>query len=340
MLLAAGYELPRRIFAHGFMTVDGQKISKSLGNVIDPVYLAERYSPDVLRYFLVREISFGQDGDFSEGNLQKRLNDELADVLGNFVHRVLTFTKSRFGGKVPEAEIDENFFSEVREKVQEVENLMENFAITQALLEILGLARRGNEYFQSQRPWETIRAEPQKAAACILNSINLSKILCVLLTPFMPGVAGEMEKQLNYRVKRLEQARVFDIKSGHEIGEPKPIFQKVEFSEFKGSQVSLKEFQKLDLRVGRVLSVARIPETKLLKLVVDLGTEKRELVAGIADQYSPEDLEGKDVVVLSNLRPARFRGELSEGMLLAADDDGKVSLLIPDKPVRPGAKVR
>jgi len=133
MLLSAGYELPKRIFAHGFLTVEGKKISKSLGNVIDPAYLVEKYSIDVLRYFLIREVSFGQDGDFSEGSLRTRLNDELADVLGNFVHRVLTFTRDRFDGKVPEGKVDKKLEAEIHERVQKIGKLLGELKVTQAL---------------------------------------------------------------------------------------------------------------------------------------------------------------------------------------------------------------
>ncbi len=342
MLMAAGYELPKCIFAHGFMTVNGQKISKSLGNTINPVYLAQKYSTDVLRYFFAREISFGQDGDFSEENLCKRLNDELADILGNFVHRVLTFIKNYFDGRVPEGEVDEEFWSQVVSKIDKIDELMERVAITQAVMEILMLAKIGNEYFQKHSPWETVKSDQKRAAMCLYNAVNLVKSLCILITPFMPSTGKELANQLNYEVTSLDQARQPDLKPGHAIGQPKPLFSKVKAVKKENSRISLEEFKKLDLRVARVVSAERISgTTRLLKLEIDLGDESRTLVAGIGDQYSPEDLVGKNIVVVANLKPAKIRGVVSDGMLLAAEDEkGKIAVLVSDKEVKPGSKVK
>jgi methionyl-tRNA synthetase len=341
-LLSAGYELPKRIFVHGFLTVDGQKISKSLGNVIDPVHLVNVYSADVVRYFLASEVSLGQDGNFSEANLRSRLNDELADIFGNFVHRVLTFTKTRYGGKIPDGKIDEKLESEARERAERVARLLDELKVTQALGEIIALAKLGNEYFQSQKPWDAVQAEPEKAASCILNCANLANVLCVALTPFIPETSEKLAKQLGVEVHSWAQVKSFDIGPGHEIGAPSPLFKKVED---KGSNkpealISMEDFKKVDMRVGQVSSAERVPGSdKLLKLEVQIGKEKRTLVAGIADQYSPQDLIGKQIVVLVNLEPAKIRGVVSNGMLLAAVDGDKVSILTVDRPVESGSKV-
>jgi methionyl-tRNA synthetase len=344
MLLSAGYELPRKIFAHGFLTVNGEKISKSLGNVIDPAYLVRKYSADVLRYFLIREISFGQDGDFSEDGLRARLNDELADVLGNFVHRVLTFTRDRFGGVVPEGELDEGLEAETRERVQKIEKMLEEMRVTQALEEIMVIARRGNEYFQFCRPWEAIRQEPEKAASCILNCANLVKVLCVVLTPFMPSASSKLAKQLGVEVTSWDQAKEFDIRAGHRIGEPSVIFTKVRVDDHKEvgpNLVSIEDFEKLDIRIGKVKTAQKVPNSKkLLKLEVEVGEELRTIVAGVAEHYSPEELEGKSIAVVVNLKPVKLMGITSQGMLLAAEDDKGVSLLVADRLVRSGSKVR
>jgi methionyl-tRNA synthetase len=308
--------------------------------VIDPVYLSENYSTDALRYFLVRQISFGQDGDFSEASLCARLNDELADVLGNFVHRALTFTKTRYGGKVPEGTVDEEFETEIGERVLKIEQRLKNLKITQAVEEIMGIAKRGNEYFQSHKPWESVVKNPAKAASCLLNCVNLVKVLCVLIAPLMPTTSSTLASQLKIKVKSWEQAKRFDLPAGHEIGKPSPLFKKVAPPK-SPNRVSLRDFQKLNLRVGEIVSAERVPDTeKLLKLEVKIGEEKRTLVAGIADQYSPAELEGKHIVVLMNLEPAKFKDLISDGMLLAADDNGKVSLLTLDRPVKSGSKVK
>jgi len=342
MLLSAGYELPGQIFAHGFLTVEGRKISKSLGNIIDPAYLVEKYSADVIRYFLIREVSFGQDGNFSEESLRTRLNNELADVFGNFVHRVLTFTRDRFGGKVPDGKIDKKLEAELRERVEKVEKLLEELKVTQALEKIMAIAGRGNEYFQSCRPWATIKSAPKKAADCLLNCVNLVKVLCIALQPFMPSVCDKLAKQLNLKITDWKGIKKFDIKSGHSIREPTILFQKVQAqspSREKGL-ASVKDLGKLDIRIGNVVKAERVPKSeKLLKLEVELAKERRTIVAGVAEHYQPEELVGKQVAVIVNLEPAKLMGIKSDGMLLAAVEEGKISLLTVDKSVNPGGRV-
>ncbi len=344
MLMSAGLELPERIFAHGFLTVEGQKISKSLGNVIAPSYLVEKYTSDVVRYFLIREISFGQDGNFSEVSLQTRLNDELADVLGNFVHRVLTFIRDRFHSTVPEGQIDDIIKSETLERVKRVEKLLLELKLTNALEEIMTIAKRGNEYFQSNKPWETIKKDTKKAASCMLNCINLVNVLCVALNPFMPSVTTILSKQLAHEISSWEQAHKFDIKPGHSIGEPSTLFTKFKTDNPEKQNtrlIQIEDFEKLDIIVGNIVSVAKVPKSKkLLKLGVDLKDRKRTLVSGIAEHYSPEELTGKSIAVVTNLKPIKLGGVVSEGMLLAAEDESGISILTFDKSVKPGSKVK
>ena len=342
MLLSAGYELPKQIFAHGFLTVEGRKISKSLGNIIDPAYLVKKYSADAIRYFLIREVSFGQDGNFSEESLRTRLNDELADVFGNFVHRVLTFTRDRFGGKVPDGKVDKKLEAELRERVKKMEKLLEELKVTQALEEIMAIAGRGNEYFQSCRPWEAIKNDPKKAADCLLNCVNLVKVLCIALQPFMPSVCDELAEQLNLKITGWEGIKKFDIEPGHPIREPTILFKKIRtHNPSRGNElVSIKDLSKLDLRIGNVVKAERVQGSeKLLKLEVELAKERRTIVAGVAEHYRPEELVGKQVAIIVNLEPAKLMGIKSEGMLLAAVEEGKISLLTVDKPVKPGTKV-
>ncbi len=343
LLLSLSLPLPKKIFIHGFVTYKGEKLSKSSGPVIDPIHLTKTYSVDALRYFLIREVSFGQDGDFSEGSLRKRLNDELADILGNFVHRVLTFTQDRFGGKVPDGKLDKKLEAETRERVKKIEALLEELKVTQVLEETMSIARRGNEYFQSSKPWDSIKSDPEKAASCLLNCANLVKVLCVALTPFIPSTCTSMAKQLGVNVTSWEQAKSFDIKPGHQIGKPSVLFTKLKANNPGKSHynsVSIEHFEKLDLRVGRVISAQRVPSSKkLLKLEVEVGEEKRTLVAGIAEHYSPEKLVGRHVVVVLNIEPVKLMGVTSEGMVLAVEDEEGISLLAADRPVKPGSKV-
>ncbi len=344
VLLSLGLSLPKRIFVHGFVTYKGEKLSKSKGVMIDPIHLSEEYSADALRYFLIREIPFGEDGGFSEESLKKRLNTELADVFGNFVHRVLTFTRNHFGGEVAGGKIDKKLEAETRERMERVEELLEGLKLTQALEGIMAIAKRGNEYFQSSKPWETIKRNPKKAADCILNSANLLKVLCVGLSPFMPSKCDELAKQLNFKIVSWEQTKKFDIEPGHQIEKPSVLFAKVRTNPHSTpakAQVSIKDFEKLDVRIGEVKKAEKIPSSeKLLKLELEIAGERRTIVAGVAEHYSPEKLLGKQVAVVTNLEPAKLMGIKSEGMLLAAEDESGIHLLTADKPVKPGAKVR
>lgn len=340
MLIAAGYELPKRIYSHGFLTVEGQKISKSLGNVIDPVYLADKYSADALRYYLIREKTLGQDGNFSERDLVTRFNSELADTLGNFVHRVLTFINNNFDGKVPEGEEDEELVDEMREKIESAEELMEEVNINQALIEVISLARTGNEYFQECAPWEV---DLEKASECLYNCANLADTLSVSLYPFIPKASERVADMLNVEIEDLDHLGEFRIEYGHEIKKPSILFKKVEFEEkeeVKEDMVSFDEFQKLDLRIGRVEKVEDIEKSdNLYRIQMDLGGETKQSVAGMKGTYSPDELEGSEVPVLANLEPSEIMGVKSECMILAAVVDEKPVLLNPDREVEVGAKV-
>lgn len=340
MLLAADYDLPKQIYSHGFLTVEGQKISKSLGNVVDPVYLTEHYSTDALRYYLIREKTLGQDGDFSENDLVTKFNSELADALGNFAHRTFTFIFNNFDGKVPEGEPDSDFESEIRDKVRGTIALMEDVEINRALNEIVSLARRGNEYFQKRAPW---KADKSEAADCLYNCINLLDTLAILLYPFIPDSSEKLSDMLNVELESLDDAKSFRIKPGSKIQEPRILFEKVEVEEkeVKKEMVSFDEFQKLDMRVGKVEKVEQIEKSdNLYKLQIDVGGESKQSVAGLKDFYSPEELEGAEVPVLVNLEPSELMGVKSECMLLAAVIDEEPVLLKPEKEVGAGAEIK
>ena len=341
LLLALDLPLPKKIFIHGFVTYKGEKLSKSKGIAVDVGHLTKTYSVDALRYFLIREISFGQDGAFSEEGLKARLNDELADVLGNFAHRVLTFIWDRFDGKVPNGKPDKKLESEIAKRIDEIDELLEQLKVTQALEKIISIAKLGNEYFQSHKPWEAVKTDPQKAADCLFNCINLVKVLCIALYPFMPSTCETLATQLNIKIVNWEQMKKVDIKHGHAIQKPTVLFKKTQTNNpSKEGAVSLSDFSKLEIRVAKVVKAEKIPNSKkLLKLEVDIAGKLRTLVAGVAGHYTPEELIGKHVVVLVNIEPTKLMGVTSEGMILAAIDDDKISLLTVDKPVKHGSKV-
>lgn len=341
MLLAAGYELPEQIYSHGFLTVEGKKISKSLGNVIDPVYLSDKYSPDALRYYLMREKTLGQDGNFSEEDLVMRFNSELADAFGNFAHRILTYINQNFDGTVPDGELDEEVSSEIKSKVEEIEDHMKNVKINQALGLINSLVRRGNEYFQKCEPWNSSEEE---ASNCLYNCANLVDTLATLLYPFIPDSSERLAEMLNVDLMDFDSLKKFRIDLGHSIQEPKILFNKIELKEekeeVKEEMVSYKDFQELDIRVGEIKEVDDIEGAdNLYKLQIDVGGKTKQSVAGIKGFYPAEDLKGRKVPVLVNLEPSELMGVKSECMILAAVEDEEPILLKTDREVEVGSKI-
>jgi len=338
ILLSLGLPLPRQIYIHGFVTMGGEKLSKSRGVRVDPVALAQKYSPDALRYFLLRQIPFGSDGEFTEEELVRRLNEELADIFGNFAHRVLSFIHSRFGGRLPAGEIDARVRERVLEVVREVEEKMDRLELTQALETIFSLASLGNEYFQHCEPW---RGGPE-AGNCLVTSLNLLRSLSILLYPFLPASCARLAEMMGCSIGRWEDAKSFELKPGHEVRKPEPLFQKVRVLNSQPERATLQDFEKLDLRVVEIESAERVEGSdKLLKLVVRLDGERRTVVAGVGKRYGPEELLGKQVVLAANLAPREIKGILSEGMILAAGEtEEEVSLLVPDRRVKPNTRVR
>jgi methionyl-tRNA synthetase len=361
MLLSAGYKLPKKFLVHGFLTVKGQKISKSLGNAIDPVYLAKKYSADALRYFLIRDIPLGEDGDFSEEVLITRLNDELADILGNLVHRVLSFIYTKFNGEVPKpgelSKQDRELISLIESAPSSVGKNIEELNLGAGLREIIRLAKTGNKYFNDSEPWRAIKVDPEGCATTLYVCSQLMRSLAIILLPYLPSTSEKIWRSLDLsdsvHDQKWESAGELVLKPGHKITKPEPIFEKMatEKSMVKPEEKSQKkqfpntikgeDFAKLDIKIGKILEVERIPKSKkLLKISVDLGTERRTIVAGLAEHYSAEQLVGKHVAVVLNMEPVQLMGVKSEGMLLAAEDGEIVSILTIEKSVKPGSKVR
>jgi len=360
MLLSAGYKLPKKFLVHGFLTVNGQKISKSLGNTIDPVYLAKKYSSDAVRYFLIRDIPLGEDGDFSEEVLITRLNDELADILGNLVHRVLTFIYSKFNGEVPKpSELnkqDREVISLIESAPSSIGKHIEELNLGTGLREIIKLAKFGNKYFNDSEPWRTIKDDPERCATTLYVCSQLMRSLAIMLIPYLPSTSEKIWNSLNLsgsvHEHKWESAAELGLKHGHKIGKPEPLFEKISDKAIakngekpKKNQASdtVKgaDFDKLDIRIGKIENVEQIPKSKkLFKLSVDLGGERRTIVAGLAEHYRAEELVGKHVAVVLNMEPVQLMGVKSEGMLLAAEDGKIVSILTIEKSVKPGAKVR
>lgn len=353
LLLATNNPLPKTMFIHGYFTVDGQKMSKSLGNAIDPNIMAKKYGVDSLRYFLIRNISFGQDGDFSEKTLVERHNSELADKFGNLVSRTTALVE-KYGLKKTKNSI----FKEL--KLKEIEKELENFEIDKALNNIFSFVDRTNEYIQSKKPWET------QDKGVLYEVIDSIKVASILLWPFIPQTCEKIANQLGFEIKYENIEKNLEYSN---IKKSEILFKKIEFVENNveekvaekvnkptlakenkvegimnmAEMITYNDFAKLDLRVGTIKKVEDVEGAdKLLKLSVNTGEEKeRTILAGIKLYYSKQELLGKQIIVICNLEPRKMKGIESQGMLLAAssEDHSKVILLSPEKKTGEGWKV-
>jgi len=359
MLLGIGVPLPK-VVVHGFVNLDGEKLSKSKGLKVDPLDLAKKYPVDSIRYFLIRNIIFGSDGDFSEEKLIERHNSELADKLGNLVSRVtaLADPKEIYDGKSGGSGSILPFESIITERKHHINSHMDNFELDKALDDIFVFVDQCNEFIQQYKPWEKHNKDKKHLLYELFNGI---KIISIFLSPFMPETSEKIAKHLGFEIKfeNIEKQLIYGKIKKAEI-----LFKKIEIEEKKEENVNkpqetkkitgiikmsdiikYDDFKKVELRVGTIKKAEDIEGAdKLLKLEVDLGKEtgKRTICAGIKKYYKKEDLIGKQIVVVVNLEPRKMRGLESQGMLLAAvsDDESKVILLSPDKKAESGWKVQ
>lgn len=375
MLMSAGIELPRTIFGHGFVSFKGEKMSKTLGNVVSPIDVVKTYGADSLRYYLLREGGFGRDGDFTWENFIKRYNGDLANGLGNLVARTVGMIQRYLEGKitVPKKEfIGEKEKALQKEMVSLVTKIREclDFArgeveFHNALAAAWEAMASADRYINEYKPWEIAKQGKKEEINNILYHLAESlRIISVILVPFMPDTSKKIWDQLGLEAFGLldsQDLKVLEswggINKEIKIKSAEALFPRIEKEEkaevkiqkketkkekaMQIDQIDITDFAKIDLRVAQVISADRVEGAdKLLKLQIDLGTEKRQIVAGIAKQYNPEDLVGKKIVVVVNLKPAKLKGIESNGMLLAASDDQSISVLTPLKDVSVGAKVK
>lgn len=342
-LMAYGCKLPYTIIAGSYLSLEGKKMSTSKNWVIWVSDFVENFDSDLLRYYLVANAPLNRDTDFSWDDFQRRVNDELADVLGNFLHRTFTFTKRFFDGRIPEPgafdEFDKDFEKRIKQLPDVVSNDIEHFKFREGLIKIIKLAKFGNKYFNDKEPWKTVKSGSEEAATCLYLCNQLSKTLAVVLMPYIPVKTQEIFKILNLNAEEMvwDSASEF-VPAGHEIAKAKPIFLKIDDSVIEDQKkklyenleeevemkdiISIDDFAKMDLRVGNVVSAEKVKDSKnLLKLMVDIGAKKIQVVAGVAKKYSPEDILNRKVIVLVNLEPAKLFGIKSEGMILATDDN-------------------
>lgn len=363
------YVLPANVPANEFLNFEGQKFSKSRGWGIDVRDFLARYPADPLRYYLAVSLPEYRDSDFTWKDFQARTNNELADILGNFVNRTLAFAGRTFKGVVPERKdpgpLDRAMEDILSRTPSLVAEKFETYHFREGVLEIMNLARAANKYFNDSEPWKTAKAEPERCAAAINTSLHVARALAILASPVIPFSAERIWKMLNLPGEAAKQswdsAAGSEIPPGHRLGTTEILFTKIEDevidAELKNlgqpapaaapaepakQTVTMDEFQKLDLRVGKVIEAENVPKSqKLLKLQVEIGVEKRQVVAGIAQHYKPEDLVGKSIVVVYNLQPAKLMGQESQGMLLAASDGtGRLVFITPSGEIPSGSVVK
>jgi len=342
LLMAYGCKLPYTIIAGEYLSLEGMKMSTSKNWVIWASDFLKTFDSDTLRYYLIANAPLSRDTDFSWDDFQRRVNDELADVLGNFLHRTFTFTTRFFEGKIPEPgefdDYDREFESRIKALPGKVSDLIESFKFREGLIEIIKLSKYGNKYFNDKEPWKTVKSDKKVAANCLYLANQLAKTMAVTLIPYMPVKTMEIFEtlQINSDIS-WDNASKF-IPAGHEIGDAKPIFSKVEDDviteekeklyenlkeqETMKEKVSIETFASMDLRVGQVVGAENVKKSdNLLKLMVDIGEKTIQVVAGVAKKYSPDEVLNRKVIVLVNLPPAKLFGIKSEGMLLATDDN-------------------
>jgi len=353
------FVLPQNVPANEFLNFEGKKFSKSRGWGIDVDEFLELFPADLLRYTLAANLPENKDTDFYWKEFQARTNGELADILGNFINRTLTFTFKHFDGKVPQRnkleKIDEEMLSLLKEAPAKISDLLERFKIKDAVFEMLNVARAGNKYFNDSEPWKTSKSDKEKCATTINICLNAIYTLAEIFEPVIPFTSKKIFEMLNAKPTEWQKCGEANLPVGQKLNDPQILFNKIEDKIIDEQinklpkveeqpkelveEISIDEFKKVKLRVAQIISAENVKKSdKLLKLQIDLGNEKRQLVAGIAKSYLPEELIGKRILVVANLKPAKLFGIESQGMVLALDtnEEGKVKLIEIDQSIELG----
>lgn len=372
MLMALGLELPKQVFGHGWLLVDGGKMSKSKGNVVDPVVLVNMFGADAVRYYLLREIPFGSDGLFNNEIFIKKVNTDLANDLGNLLSRTIAMVYKYFDGVIQaptcKESIDDELINLALSTPGKVEASIDALKIPEALESIWTLISRANKYIDETTPWILAKDEEKKErlGTVLYNLLETLRFVSVMILPFLTETSVKINDQLNTKVTTWESLKEFNgTVAGDKVVKGDVIFPRIDVEEKLAElealkpapvkpaneelvknpikeEITIDDFDKIDLRVVKVLECEPVKKAKkLLKLKVDLGGEERQVISGIAQYYKPEQLVGKYVVLVANLKPVKLRGELSQGMILAAapSDDSELLLVNPGEMLT-GSQVR
>ncbi|MDO4690268.1 MAG: methionine--tRNA ligase [Fusobacterium sp.] len=362
MLLSAGEKLPDSIVAHGWWTSEGEKMSKSKNNVVDPYKEIKKYGVDAFRYYLLREASFGSDGDYSTKSVINRLNSDLSNDLGNLLNRTLGMYKKYFSSVIAtngqDEELDKQIKKLFEEVLKEVEEHMYLFEYSKALESIWKFISRLNKYIDETMPWVLAKDEGKKQRLATVMNILAEALykIAFMISPFMPGSAKKIYEQLGFEVK-VEDLRIENIRqwnkfpSGHKLGEANPIFPRIEIEKEEDTNkkelkvanpIDIKEFSKVEIKVVEILDVDKVEGAdKLLKFKIFDGEFERQIISGIAKYYPDfKKLIGKKVMAVTNLKFTKLKGELSQGMLLTTEDKNGVKLVFIDKDIQAGAIIK
>ena len=356
MLMALDVPLPKQVYGHGWLMFNNDKMSKSKGNIVDPVVLAEHFGVDPIRYYLLREIPFGSDGNFTNESFIRKINSDLANDLGNLLSRTVTMVDKYFSSVIQSpdtpGEFDEDLKAVALAVPGKVDKAMNALKLPEALGEIWVLIDRANKYIDETMPWILARDEDQKGrlGTVLYNLVEALRFAAILIEPFLPDTSAKILEQIGDPVGGFESLKEFNgTQAGSSVKKGEIIFPRIdvdqklaELDELKRKtepevpamaplkpEITYEDFDKIDFRVGMITACEAVKKSKkLLKLKVQIGQEERQILSGIAKHYQPEDLVGKSVVVVANLKPAKLMGQESQGMILAASDENDENLFV------------
>lgn len=348
MLIALGLHLPKKVYGHGWLTMGGDKISKSKGNFKDPRLFIEDYGVDTIRYFLLSEVPFGSDGNFSELLMVERRNSDLCNVLGNLVNRTISMANKYFGGKVSKisniTELDNEVINYLNSMDKDVDEKLESLNAPAALADIFSRLNRLNKYIDETEPWKLAKLEDKSRLNDVLYVILDGIRLCAIeLEAFIPATSKKIYEQINVNDASFENNTIGYVESYQVTEKPEILFARIDEKELKEKleakeiehlpEISIDDFAKMEMVVGEVLESKKHEKAdKLLVSKVDIGGEVRQIVSGIAEHVDPKEFVGKKVVVLANLKPVKIRGVESQGMIICAENEGKIEVVTSSLP--------